>query len=282
MVAHQTTQPPVAVYISATDRIGEEFVPRHGNTAAVYYPGEEMKFKVRLVNHADKAEAVVNLPETVITEHIAFRWIEMPDRKVEPLLVFKPGHVYQGESLQPEAQVENTTTLKPKETISTLWELAAKDDLTLAPGHYEVEVTYDVPLKIQRLQRSGQAITVHTTRFRFEFRQPTTLEDKLEIMYRSAVRDYFRKDYDQAISKIKQLLALYPSSSVAYSHLGRISFERGEYAQTIGYDQKAIDLLQTGADVIRLHFWAVGHNKNHIIAFLQGRIQAAKERLQRR
>ncbi|MCS6806500.1 MAG: hypothetical protein NZ823_15320 [Blastocatellia bacterium] len=276
-------QVSIDMSISAVDHLGETFaIPARSSTRAIYYTGEELRFGISLMNYAAD-EVLLSLPETNVTEHFAFRWLETPNKKVRPMLRFKPGPVYQGREFKRSAQIENATKLAPHGTISTEWNLLLANGSTLLPGHYEFEVTYVVPPELQQLlERSGRRVMVHGTSFKFEFRKPTTIEDELEIIYRAAARAYLSKDYDKAVTKLKELLAVYPKSSAAYSLLGRIHFDTGDYVQAIKYDQKAIDLLESGADVVRLKYWAMGQNKDHIIELIRGRIEVAKQRLQKR
>ncbi|GEM_PF-1865794 len=279
----EVIQVPIDIVISAVDHPGETFaLPSRSSTRAIYYPGEEVKLGIGLLNYGT-GEVWLNLPETKVTEHFIFRWLETPDERVRSMMAFEPGLMYWGRDFKPSARIEKVTKLPPQGAISIQWSLTWRDVSSRAPGHYEFEATYVVPPKLrQLLERSGKDIIVHGARFQFELREPTTLEDRLEVLYRAAVRAYLNKDYDKAVTNLKELLAIYPNSSAAYSLLGRIHFDTGDYMKAITHDQKAIDLLASGTDVIRLKYWAAGHNKDHIIAVLRGRIEVAKQRLHHR
>ncbi|MCS6805937.1 MAG: tetratricopeptide repeat protein [Acidobacteriota bacterium] len=282
VVSNQDAWKHLELSFSAGTGVAEEFVMPRGQVRKIFYPGEEIRVRISLYNHMEE-EVWVNLPETKITQHFAIEWVEVPDKRLRARPSLQLGKVYKGGDIQPSAEIENVIKLGPREMITTEGTFPARNMSVLVPGEYEIKVTYVVPPEIeQQLRRLGQRIVVHEQSFRFEFRKPTTVEDQLEIMHRAAVLHYLSKNYEEAIAKVKQLLAVYPNSSAAYTLLGNISFEKGDYLQAIKHDEKAIELLESGADVIRLRFRAADHNKDHLTGFLKGRIQASRERLQRR
>lgn len=283
-LAHQIVQKHLVMNISPIDYTGEEFIaPPSGRIRAIYYPGEEIKFRIILFN--DQEEGLfLNSRGTKITQHILIRWVERPDERRQSILMFQPGNAYRGLNVKPATRIEHITILGPKESISTEWALVAKDESVLVPGEYEFRATYVLPDEIQkRLRGAGQRVVVHSASFRFEVREPMTFEDRLETLYRAAVREYYlNRDHAKAVAKLKQLLAIYPTSSTAYSFLGDISFNLGEYTQAIRYGEKAIELLESGADAIRLRYSGAGYKRDHLIAMLRGKIRLARERLQRK
>jgi tetratricopeptide (TPR) repeat protein len=272
----------LVVTISAGTGAAEEFVLPSGRTRNIVYPGEQIRAVIRLYNDSDE-EVRLSLRPAKMTQLITIQWAEAPNKQSESRPALQPGKMYKGEDIKPSAEIERLDKLGPQETMTTEWTLAAKDTSALVPGDYEIKVSYVVPPEIeQQLQRLGQRIAVHGASYRFEVREPTTLEDRLEILHRAAVRAYLSKNYDQAVSKVNELLAVYPNSSAGYTLLGYIYFDQGDYAQAIKADEKALELLESGADVIRLRGKAGGDNRDHFTGFLKVRIQAAKERLQRR
>lgn len=284
-LARQAPGKNLVINVAFFNHTGEEFIaPPKGLTRAVYYPGEEIKFRITLINDENKQDIVLTLPEKKITSNVTIRWIKLPDRASEPALKIQPAEVYKGLDITRSAQIENLTKLGPHEAVSSEWRLILRNGFTLIPGEYEFKVSYTLPAEIQqRLMRSGEKVVVHGTSLRFEVREPATFEDQLEKMYRGAARDYyFNGNHKKAVAQLERLLVAYPTSSAAHYFLGHIASNSGDYAQAVKHFEKALQLLASNADTIRLKHSAAGSNKDHLIATLKGEIRFANEKLGRR
>lgn len=283
--ASQAPSKNLVINVSPFNHTGEEFIaPPKGLTRAVYYPGEEIKLRITLINDENKQDIMLTLPEIKITYNVTIRWVKLPDGASESALKIQPAGVYKGLDITRSAQIENLTKLGPHEAVSSEWRLALRNGIMLIPGEYEFKVSYTLPAGIQqRLMRSGEKVVVHGTSFRFEVREPSTFEDQLERMYRGAARDYYLSgNRKKAVAQLERLLVAYPTSSAAHYFLGHIASNSGDYVQAIKHFEKALQLLESNADTIRLKHMGSGSNKDHLIATLKGEIRLANEKLVRR
>lgn len=284
VLAKQVVQQILVIHIDQIDRVGEEFVPPRGGVRAIFYPGEEIKLKIILFNDGDKADILLSSQNAKVTKHLAIQWIDLPNDVSKTALMVRPGEIYKGLNVNSSARIKNVTKLGPREKIAIELRVSGKDNSSLVPGHYELQVSYVIPAEIEQQMRwSKERLLVNTARFRFEVREPTTLEDRLEIMYRSATREYyFNQNQDKAVAQLRQLLTVYPVSSAVYYFLGHIASNSGDYVQAIKHFEKALQLLESNADTIRLKHMGSGSNKDHLIATLKGEIRLANEKLVRR
>ncbi len=119
---------------------------------------------------------------------------------------------------------------------------------------------------------SGKEILANNNTFAFEIRSIETIENRLEVLGRQAMRLFARGEYQEAEKKLNELLLLYPNSSGSYTMKGHIALALGRKGEAIKAYRKAIDLLQSKMDTLylsRASRVAVEHSIGLLVATLR-------------
>jgi hypothetical protein len=194
----------------------------------VFYVGDSVDVAVRLINHTEQE---LSLP--------AGRTLEQQITKVvRPSLQQKAA----ADALWLRDDIarhpfDGTSSIPPNNYAEIRWSLSSSASGTLAPGIYEVNVSF--PL------RPGHELTDRKT---VEVRVPSSRADQMDSLLHKAIRARFDNRLRESQQLLNTLLGMSPQSSAAYTQLGSVFVAAGDCAAARDAFDKAIAIVQAGSD----------------------------------
>ena len=261
------------LYVGPEHYAAPAFTKQSLQASYLYFVGDSPQLQVTVVNRSTQP-VVLDLPPGTAAFVGRLRGLDTrgmptgPSEEVRLDTISGPVlHVVRG------ARMDLTGTsgvldIQPDERVE--WKFSVTFDRPMSPGFYAIELSWNGRCA------DGCRIVDIAHIFSFEWRQPRSLEDRLERFYRGALYSLWANRLDEADANIRDLLALYPDSVDALAVRGKIAERRGDVAAAISAYEAALSLLNQGRDTILLARAVVDTGPEEAAWGLRGDIERLK------
>jgi hypothetical protein len=213
----------------------------------IYFDDEPLRLQVGIVNWTDETlmlrtggASAGNLISVRLQRRGESGAVDVPVR-----LSLNGDPLIGGESQQSVVSWQETISV-PAKWYVTIPMLVRTD--RLEPGTYELRVD-----QIRGSCEPNCGIRNHGGLFVFDISHVDTLPKQLDQLFRRAHEAIERGTVTEADPLLKRMLELYPQASAAYQLLARRAEQVGNWKEAAAAYERALDLVQTGADRLRSH-----------------------------
>jgi hypothetical protein len=165
------------------------------------------------------------------------------------------------DGLQLPIDMSEPLELRYHETLTALAHVPAEN---VSPGIYSLDVRTNI------VDGSGLPVRRQASHFLFEIRDETP-DAALEITTRRALRAFVADDFREADANVARLVAMNPTSFMAFLIRGDIAHAQGRPAEALNMYRRAEAILQAGSDE-RYRRWASRLMEDHDLAAVQAKI----------
>jgi hypothetical protein len=213
--------------------------PGGGEAQLVYFVGEQIPVALEIGNAGDRAETLA--PQTTsIDDAFEVGKIKGPGNANARLKLEPVGEVV-SEADQSVVAWGNQITLQARSRVTFRGTFNGPS----APGYYHWSI---VPKGI----RFSSELNLQNHELYFELRRPVALADRAEVARRRMIAVYDAEDDVQFEAAARELLRIYPQSSLAFELRGRVAERLGRANDARAAYERATELIRDGQDELYL------------------------------